>query len=147
MATPKSHRTDPSKYHLANALGEDEDLAKKSAYAHSCLEHGILSLDDRVSDVTFEEFDPSSSKIEMHYIKNYCFVAENYILDHAHKLTMPIWIVQGRYDMVCPPIGAYRLSQKLTNAQLIWTIAGHRASEHESWNVMRTIMLQLVSKK
>ncbi len=144
--TPISHHDNPSAYHFKNALGKNEDLARRSAYAYSCLEHDVMTLDDRVDNGTIDEFDPVSSRIEMHYLANHCFMPDKYILSNAKKLTMPIWLVQGRYDMVCPPITAYKLYKQLPNSQLIWTIAGHK-SEHESWNIMRTIMLQLVSEK
>ncbi len=39
-------------------------------------------------------------------------------------------IVQGRYDMVCPPKTAYELSKQMPNAQIIMVPdAGHSASE------------------
>ncbi len=44
---------------------------------------------------------------------------------------IPIRIVHGRYDMVCPPIFAYDLYQKLDNAMLYFVNAGHVASEPE----------------
>jgi proline iminopeptidase len=39
-------------------------------------------------------------------------------------------MVNGRYDIICPPITAYKLHQKLPNSKL-WIIegAGHSASE------------------
>ena len=44
---------------------------------------------------------------------------------------MPVWLVQGRQDMVCPPVTAYELHQKLPDGNLIWTTSGHK-SERES---------------
>lgn len=67
---------------------------------------------------------------------------DRYILNNSHKLKMPIWLVQGRYDMVCPPKTAYELSQKIPQAELIFTISGHH-QERESWNVIRSLLLQL----
>ena len=43
---------------------------------------------------------------------------------------MPVEIVQGRYDMVCPPKTAYELKQQLPHSELIIIPdAGHSASE------------------
>ena len=78
----------------------------------------------------------------MHYMQKRCFMPDNYILNNAHQLTNPVWLVQGRYDMVCPPITAYTLSQRLPECELLWTISGHQA-EHESQSLIRTIIRQL----
>lgn len=140
--TPKEHQDQPIEYHYKNAFGTDKKLAKESIYAVAELEHSLLFLDDRHAPANFEEFEAGGMKIEMHYGKNNCFLPENYIIDNAHKLTMPIWMVQGRYDSVCPPITAYNLNKKLPNSELIWTTAGH-ANDRPNYDVARTLLLQL----
>ncbi|MDP3742275.1 MAG: prolyl aminopeptidase, partial [Candidatus Micrarchaeota archaeon] len=68
--------------------------------------------------------------LEAHYMKNNCFLADNYILNNVKKIEhIPTSIVQGRYDFVCPPENAYKLFKKLKNVKLQWTIAGHLSSE------------------
>ncbi|MGR3468295.1 MAG: prolyl aminopeptidase, partial [Shimia sp.] len=43
---------------------------------------------------------------------------------------IPTWIVQGRYDMICPPISAYGLTAGLPEATLkMVPRAGHALSE------------------
>ena len=80
----------------------------------------------------------------MWYLKNKCFMRENYIFDSAKKLTMPIWLVQGRYDMVCPPITAYELDKLLPNSQLVWTTAGH-GNDRPNYDVVRTLLASITS--
>jgi proline iminopeptidase len=143
--TPKSHRRDPGSYHLPRALGDDPVVAKQSAYVLQNLEGALLSLDDRFTATPFDEFDPTSSIVETHYLANTCFLPDRHILEQAHKLTMPIWLIQGRYDMVCPPITAYELNKALPNSELIWTTSGHRA-EREVWNVERSLLLRLAKE-
>lgn len=140
--TPKNHRADPTGYHLERLFGDDEIDAKESAYTFACMELGLLYLDDRFTAPAFEEFDPTFIKIEYHYLKNTCFLEENYINENVHKLTMPVYVVQGRYDMVCPPKTAYALHKKLPNSELIWTISGHK-NEREGWTATRTILNQI----
>lgn len=142
--TPKAHQHNPSQYHYEQALHGNEAAAKASAYAYACLEGALLSLDDRFAPKGFEEYDPTSSRLELHYLAHACFLPERYILEHAHLLKMPVWLVQGRYDFVCPPSTAHELHQALGDSQLILTTSGHR-SERENWNVIRTILLQLTS--
>ena len=46
-----------------------------------------------------------------HYMINRGFLeGDNYILDNAHKIKdIPCSIVQGRYDVICPPVTAWEL--------------------------------------
>ena len=101
-ATPKQYQNNPNAYHYAQALGTDELAAKKSIYAYANVEGALLSLDDRYKPDAFEDFDPAGERIEIHYLANKCFMPNRHILDNAHILNMPIWLVQGRYDFVCP---------------------------------------------
>lgn len=140
--TPPNHRDNPSDYHLKNILGDDESAATHSALALSCLEGGIVSLDDRFTAPDPLTFDSTGTKIFAHYCVNKFFMPDNYILDNAHKLKMPVWIVQGRYDMDCPPITAYTLDKNLPNSKITWTIANHRGGERETYTAVRTILLQ-----
>lgn len=61
---------------------------------------------------------------------NNCFLEENYILDNCHKLAdIPVSIVHGRYDMICPPVFAFQLKEKLARAELAIVDAGHSDTE------------------
>lgn len=143
--TPKSHHNNPSAYHSKQIKGSDREAAKASAYAYSELEGSLLSLDDRHFAESYEEFDPAGPAIEMHYLDNLCFMPDKYILNNAGNLKMPIWLVQGRYDMVCPPITAYELHKRLPNSQLIWSQAGHKGSDRNIYEIIRSLLLQITS--
>jgi proline iminopeptidase len=71
------------------------------------------------------------SLIENYYMINNCFLEERQLLNNADKLAdIPTIIINGRYDVICPPITAYKLHQKLPKSKL-WIIeaAGHASSE------------------
>ena len=58
--------------------------------------------------------------LENFYMTNHCFLEEGQLLRDAYKIKdIPTIIINGRYDMVCPPITAYRLHQKLPNSRLV----------------------------
>lgn len=141
-AVPQKYRSDPGKYHFTRALGTGVD-AKKSAYAYENLEGSLLSLDDRYKPEDFRKYNPSGIRIEIQYLANGCFMPDKYILDNAHKLEMPIWLIQGRYDMVCPPWAAYELNKRLPNGHLAWTVAGHHGSERANYDLLRALVIQL----
>lgn len=143
--TPKSHHKDPTAYHYKNILGDKEQLMHESALAVSELEHGIMTLDDRVSPTDPAAFDSTGTRIAVHYMSNDCFLPERHILNNAHKLKMPVWLVHGRYDMDCPPITAYELDKELPNGHLIWAVSNHK-NEHENVSILNAILLQLAEK-
>ncbi len=72
------------------------------------------------------------SRLENHYFINRGFLdGDEWILNNAGTIAaIPAVIVQGRYDMICPPVSAWRLSQRLPRAELrIAPLAGHALSE------------------
>jgi proline iminopeptidase len=140
QSVPKKHRGNPSAYHLPRVLGADPVDAKQSAYAYDQLESSVLRLDDRRASEDFETYDPGSITIECYYMHNHCFLPEGFIMEHANQLTMPIAIVQGRYDTVCPALTAYELHQLLPNSSLTWTIAGHSGSDRANWDAVKLLL-------
>jgi len=69
--------------------------------------------------------------IEHYYIGNNCFLEEGQLLRDSYKIKdIPIIIINGRYDMPCPPVNAYNLHKQLNNSKLIIVEkAGHMSSE------------------
>ncbi len=54
---------------------------------------------------------PSTPSMEAHYFQNDCFMRANQLLAEAGKLEkIPGIIVQGRYDLLCPPATSHALS-------------------------------------
>jgi len=117
-------------------FGSNFDIAKKAAVSWNKFEGSILKLlpTSNVNDSNEEinyEFELARAKVQLHYINNLCFIDGNAILNEVKVLrNIPIEIVQGRYDMVCPPKTAYDLKQRLPHSELvIINDAGHSASE------------------
>ncbi|MDP1724463.1 MAG: prolyl aminopeptidase [Alphaproteobacteria bacterium] len=90
-----------------------------------------------VSLVPVSKIDKSSSDylapalIEAHYFYNDFFIKDAPILENLDQIKdIPTIIVHGRYDIVCPPITAYKLKQRMTNSKLIFADdSGHSAFE------------------
>ena len=59
-------------------------------------------------------YEPNTPYFEWHYIKNNFFLKENNLIENAYKLNgIPGSIIQGRYDLLCPPINAYQIAKKM----------------------------------
>lgn len=67
------------------------------------------------------------AQLENHYLKNHCFLEDNYILDNVNKIQdIPSFLIHGRLDMVCQLGNAYRLAKIWPQARLqIIPKAGH----------------------
>jgi proline iminopeptidase len=86
-------------------------------------------LQQRFSDSLFAD---AFARIECHYFVNKGFFAsEDQLLTHCDRIRhLPIVIVQGRYDVVCPMVSAWELHQALPSAELIVVAdAGHSMTE------------------
>jgi proline iminopeptidase len=146
QATPKANRTDPGVYHYQRIMSDDPKAVAESGLAYETLEGSTAKLDDRTLPADLTDYDPAGIRIEMHYMHKRCFMPDNHILDNAQKLTMPVHLVQGRYDMVCPPITAYELAKRLPDATLSLTVSGHHA-EHETDSLLRLLLRQVTEEK
>lgn len=74
---------------------------------------------------------PPTPLMEAHYFSNYCFLAPGQLLNDAGRLAgIPGIIVQGRYDLLCPPQTAHALAGQWREARLHYVEnAGHSMSE------------------
>ena len=77
------------------------------------------------------QFAVAFARIECHYFTNGVFMPHNFILDHVDRLSdIPIDIVQGRYDVVCPARSAWDLHTAAPHSRLhIIGDAGHSMTE------------------
>ena len=71
------------------------------------------------------------ARIEAHYFVHRAFLDDNQLLrDIARIRHLPCTIVQGRYDIVCPPVTADALAQAWPEAELVLVPdAGHSVRE------------------
>lgn len=73
----------------------------------------------------------SLATLEAHYFRNNCFLEDGFILNNMEKIDqLPCIIVQGRHDVICPPISASNLAKAWPKAELkMVDNAGHSALE------------------
>jgi len=70
---------------------------------------------------------PATPFMEAHYFANDCFMRPNQLMEEAGRLAgIPGIIVQGRYDLLCPPATSHALAARWPNCQVqIAEGAGH----------------------
>ena len=130
---------DPDRRPLPEYLFEliesgDEEARRKYAYEWARYELRIAALN--FSDEQVEEFlanyNPLAfARLENYYMANSCFLEEGQLLREAGRLgDIRVIMVNGRYDVVCPPVTAYTLDAKLANSKLVIAEAsGHWMGE------------------
>lgn len=63
--------------------------------------------------------------MQAHYLSNGCFTSEAELLTIANKLSsIPVVLIHGTHDLVCPPENAFRLASAMPHAQLRWIERG-----------------------
>lgn len=78
------------------------------------------------------EYSRAFARLENHYFVNGGFLdRDDWIMQNLDAIAgIPATIVQGRFDMICPPTSAWNLSKGLPKARLhMVPLAGHALSE------------------
>lgn len=96
-----------------------------AAYENSCATLRSVLRDGGTSAFTL-------SLLEAHYFLSDCFLPTDYLINNISKIQhLPAYIVQGRYDIICPPFSASKLADiwgRMAKLKLIDN-AGHSAFE------------------
>lgn len=110
-----------------------DDIGQQERYALPWLiwENALAGLQSNASGYAPSEYARAFARLENHYFANHCFLDEGQLLRDRHRIEhLPAIIVQGRYDMVCPPLSAYELAQGWERCDLrIVPASGHALSE------------------
>lgn len=135
---PQKKRNDVIGYFYERMTTGTQEERRRFAFELSRFEENLLHLeppseeeiDAETKDYPFE----SIGLIEAHYFINNCFMPEGFILEHTNRIPkIPISIIQGRWDMVCPPDAAWRLKGALesTGHQVDYNIiqSGHSKTD------------------
>ncbi len=91
---------------------------------------------------------PATPFIEAHYFANDCFMKPNQLLEGAGRLAkIPGIIVQGRYDLLCPPATSHALSA-LWSASEVRVVegAGHTLYDPGVRNAVMKAIADIASK-
>jgi proline iminopeptidase len=105
------------------------------AWTRYCLRLCLLHTPEEMLADPFGMADPiHASRIDTYYASNGFFLEEGQLLANAKKiLDIPVTIINGRYDMICPPASAYRLHKALPQSKLVIAEkSGHSESEEET---------------
>ena len=131
---PDNQRHNPIAAYEKLIFSDDFNISIPASIQWNAFESSIMSLLPRPSNndnaEVNGEVELARARIQIHYIQHHCFIGERNLLAEAKsKLSnIPTHIIQGRYDMVCPPITAWELAQAMPHATFnMVSDAGHSA--------------------
>jgi proline iminopeptidase len=131
---PESERKDILHAYHARLINENPAIHLPAARAWSRYEGAcstLLPSPETVAAFGEERLALGLARIEAHYFVNRIFLPENSLLNDLRRIRhLPTFVVQGRYDIVCPIVTADDLVRAWPEAH--YTVvpdAGHAATE------------------
>jgi proline iminopeptidase len=101
----------------------------------------------RIAGANEERVAYAMARIEVHYFRNNRYEPEDQLLRRMDRIChVPATIVQGRYDLLCPPITAIQLHRAWPGSRLIIVDdAGHSATEPGIRSALVTVMDEIAT--
>ncbi len=102
----------------------------------------------RLAEADNEQVAYAMARIEVHYFRNNRYAQEDQLVQRIDRIRhLPATIVQGRYDLLCPPISALQLHRAWPESRLILVEdAGHSASEAGIRSVLVSVMDEIAAR-
>jgi proline iminopeptidase len=148
---PELRRDDPLEGYAKLLAHPDRSVCLPAARRWCAFEATLANLvpdPARIAGANDERVAYAMARIEVHYFRNNRYDPEDQLLRRAHRIShLPITIVQGRYDLLCPPITAAQLHRACPSSRLIMVDgAGHSATEPGIRSVLVTLMDEIAGR-
>lgn len=129
------------KAYYKRLTGDDEEEKLKCAGAWSTWESSTVELivnREYIKKAENPKWALAFARIECHFFVNAGWMRDGQLIEEAYKIKhLPIFIVQGRYDVVCPAKTSWDLYQALGGKEnsnveyLVIADCGHSAHENK----------------
>lgn len=146
---PAAERADPIASYVTRLCDPSPGVHVPAAHRWFAYERALSEMAPKTSALPAHIDEggrlPPTPLIEAHYIRHNFFLEPGQILRDARRLAgIPGRIVQGRYDLLCPPKNAHALAAVWPDARLdILDTAGHAMTEPGIMEAMRTAIAEL----
>lgn len=126
-------------------LLQSKKTRKAAARAWSKYEHNLSYLVPQPFKAD-PKSDEESAVLEAYYYKHNAWLTPELLLETAKKIQVPVLLVHGRYDMVCPASSAIQLKEAIPQAKLfLIPNAGHSTLEPGIRKALKKEINRLVS--
>jgi proline iminopeptidase len=142
---PALRAGDPLQGYAKLLEDQDHKVRFSAARSWSIFEATLANLipdSARLAAAQGERVAYAMARIEVHYFRNNRYQPEDQLLRRIDRIShLPATIVQGRYDLLCPPITALQLHHAWPGSRLIMVDdAGHSATEPGIRSVLVSVM-------
>jgi proline iminopeptidase len=152
IPTPERH--DMMAAYYRRLTSDDPALQLAAAHQWSAWEGANLRLlpdPDLKAQMTSDAVALALARIECHYFMHNAFFTEETALLNPKRMArlagIPVHIIHGKYDIVCPVKNAWDLKQALPHAHLtIVPDAGHASSEPGIYGAQQSALAQLAAE-
>lgn len=144
-----NERADPTAAYLARLADPDPSIHAPAAHDWHAYERALSELAPGTKRLpnpqTVGAALPPTPFVEAHYIAHNFFLEPDQLMRNAGRLAaIPGAIIQGRYDLLCPPATAHAIAAAWPGCRLqIIDNAGHAMSEPGVMDAMRHSLRQL----
>ena len=151
MHLSESERADPLGAYLARLADPDPLIHGPAAHAWNAYERTLSELKPRATRLPNPLPDsvplPPTPFMEAHYIRNDFFLEPDQLLKNAGRLRgIPCAIIQGRYDLLCPPVAAHAIASAWPECRLqIVDDAGHAMTEPGVIEAMKRALAEMTN--
>lgn len=128
---PPEERGDLIAAYHRRLFSGDEPTETRHAIPWLAWENALAGLDTPTTSHIPPAYARAFARLENHYFAHQCFLEPEQLLRDRHRIEhLPAAIVQGRYDMVCPPQSAWELARGWPGAELrMIPASGHALTE------------------
>lgn len=146
------HNTDQHFSFYSSRLKNDE-LHIRHLAAYEWINWASISMGELPAFDAIESNEKSSlhakASIMCHYLSNQCFLPEpDYLLNNINAIQhIPMWIIHGREDVICPPQSAWELAEAHGNAELqLLANVGHTPTDLNTRQALRKVFDSIQTK-
>ncbi|MBA5604935.1 prolyl aminopeptidase [Duganella sp. FT3S] len=128
---PLAERSNLLQAYVDRIMSDDPDVYWPAVRAWSRFEGRRVFLLPQPDEASSDALDLGVGRLESHYMANLGFFTDDQLIRDMGRIAhLPAVIVQGRYDVICPPLSAHRLHGAWPGAVLkMIADAGHGALE------------------
>lgn len=131
---PEHRRDDPLAAYADLVRDPDPDVRRRAATAWSLWEGATVSVQPQpafLDQYADPAFSMAFARLALHYFTHGAWLDDGQLVRDAGKLTdIPGVLVQGRYDVVCPPATAYAVHRNWPGSRLhLLEGAGHAVND------------------
>jgi proline iminopeptidase len=145
---PPAQRKNPCDYYWKRMGSKDPAVARLYCREWALYESSMLSLEvdfPAAARKARGRWVVPIARLEAHYISRNCFLTKDHILRHVCRIQhLPVSIVHGRYDFICPPENAVALHRALPKSRLHLVTAGHSSKDPAIVKTLRDEMARMI---